>query len=111
MQGTPTPVNRAATKGVRPKSKKASKTNSLPGDKVVSKNEMHFAIKALLLQKILNVKMKEWGKITIKVALTLNPERQTVMHVIKDVVNDRDGKPQEGMKDMDTSWEGLTLSI
>ena len=33
------------------------------------------------------------------------------MHVIKDVVNDQDGKAQEGMKELKTSWEGLTSSI
>ena len=111
IQGTPTPVKRAATKFARSKAQKAPKPNSLPGDKVVSEKEMRLATKALLLQNFLNTKMKEWGKISIEVASTLNTERQTVMHVIEDVVNDRDGKAQEGMKKLETSWEGLTLSI
>ena len=101
----------AAVKGVRSKAKEASNPNSLPGDKVVSKKEMRLAIKALLLQKFLNVKMKEWGKIAIKILSTLNTERQMVMHVIEDVMNDQDGRAQEGMKELDTSWEALTSSI
>ena len=36
MQGKTTPVKRAAMKGVRSKAKNASKTDSLPGNKVVS---------------------------------------------------------------------------
>ena len=36
IQGTPTPVKHAATKGARSKAKKAPKPNSLPGYKVVS---------------------------------------------------------------------------
>ena len=72
---------------------------------------MRLAIKALLLQNFLNVKIKEWGKIAIKVASTLKIERWTVMLVIEDVVNDQDGKVQEGMKELETSWEGLTPSI
>ena len=111
IQGIPTPVKCAAVKGVRSKAKEASNPNSLPGDKVVSKKEMRLAIKTLLLQNFLNAKMKEWGKIVIKVVSTLNTELQKFMHVIKDVVNDRDGKAQEGMKELETSWGGLTLSI
>ena len=99
IQGNPTPVKRAATKGARSKAKKASKPNSLPGDKVVSEKEMRLA------------KMKEWVKIAIEFASTLKTECQTVMHVIEDVVNDQDGKAQEGMKELETSWEGLTSSI
>ena len=30
------------------------------------------------------------------------------MHVIEDVVNDRDSKAKEGMKKLEKSWEGLT---
>ena len=48
--------------------------------------------------------MKEWGKIYINVTSTLKTERQTVMHVIEDVVNAWDGKAQEGMKYLETSW-------
>ena len=55
--------------------------------------------------------MKEWRKIAIAEASTLKAERQTVMHVIEDVVNDRGGKSQEGMEELETSWEGLTSSI
>ena len=47
--------------------------------------------------------MKEWGKIAIKFASTLKTERWTVIHVIEDVVNDQDGKAQEGMKELETS--------
>ena len=94
IQGKPTPVKRAATKFARSKAKKAPKPNSLPGDKVVSEKEMRLATKALLLQNFLNTKMKEWGKISIEVAPTLNTERQTVMHGIEYAVNDRDGKAQ-----------------
>ena len=57
MQGTPTPVKPAAAKGVMSKAKKASKPNYLPGDKVVSEKDMRLAIKALLLQKLLDVEM------------------------------------------------------
>ena len=53
---------------------------------------MCLTIKALLLQNLLNVNMKEWGKIAIEVALTLNTERLTVMNIIEDVMNDQDGK-------------------
>ena len=88
MQGNPTPVNCAAAKGARSKSKKASKTDFLPGDKVVSEKDMRLEIKALLLQNFLHVKMMEWGKIEIKVLLTLKTKRQMVMHAIEDVVND-----------------------
>ena len=59
----------------------------------------------------MNTRMKEWRKIVIEVASTLKTERQTVMHVIKDVVNEQDSKVQEGMKELETSWEGLTASI
>ena len=111
MQITPTTVMRSATKGERSKSKKASKPNSLPGDKVVSEKEMRLAIKALLFQKILNAKMNEWGKIAIKIASNLMTEHRTVMHITKYVVNCRDGKAPEGMKELETSWEGLTSSI
>ena len=55
--------------------------------------------------------MKEWGKIAIEVASNLNTDHWTVMHVIKDFANYRDGKAQEGKKELETSWEGLTLSI
>ena len=87
-----TPVKCAAAKGARSKAKKASKPNSLPEDKVVLEKEMRLAIKALLLQKFLNAKIKEWRKITIEVASTLKTDLRTVMHVINDVVNDRDDK-------------------
>ena len=82
MQVTPTPVKHTNTKFARPKAKKASKPNSLLEDNVVSEKEMHLAIQALLLQMFLNANMKEWGKITIEVALALKTERQMVMHVI-----------------------------
>ena len=59
MKVTPTTLKLAATKGARSKAKKASKPNSLPGDKVVSKKEIRLTIKALLPQKLLNAKMKE----------------------------------------------------
>ena len=72
---------------------------------------MRLAIKALLLQNFFKAKMKEWGKIAIKVTLTLKTELQTVMHVIKDVVIDQNVKAQEGMKELETYWEGLNLSI
>ena len=72
---------------------------------------MRLAIKALLLRNFFNVKKKEWGNIAIKVTLTLKTNLQTVMHVIEDVVNDRKGKSKEGMKELETYWEGLTLSI
>ena len=75
-------MKRAATKGARSKAKKASKPDYLPGDKVISEKEMCLTIKALLLQNFLNVKMKEWRKITIKVASTIKTELQTVMHFI-----------------------------
>ena len=64
---------------------------------------MSLAIKALLLQKLLHVKMKEWGEIMIEVASNLKMDRRTVMHVIKCIVNDRYGKAQEGMKELETS--------
>ena len=92
-------MKNAAAKDARSKTKKAPKPNSLPGDKVVSKKETRLIIKALLLQKLLYAKMKEWGKITIKVASTLNTEHQTFMYVIEDSVNDRYSKAQEGMKE------------
>ena len=72
---------------------------------------MSLTIKALLLQKFLNAKTKEWGNIAIEVASTLNIELQTVMYVMEGAVNDQDDKAQEGMKELETSWEGLTLSI
>ena len=87
-------MKRAAAKGARSKSKKASKPNYLRGDKVVSEKDIRLTIKALLLQNFFNAKMKEQGKIAIKFFLTLKTERQTVMYVMKDVVNDRDGKAQ-----------------
>ena len=65
IQGKSTHVKCAAAKGTRSKSKKASKPDSLPGDKVVSDKEMRPVIKDLLLQNFLNTKMKEWGKIFI----------------------------------------------
>ena len=99
------------TKGAGSKSEKASKPNSLPGYKIVSDKEMRLTIKALLIQNFLNTKMKEWGKIEIEVALTLKTKHPTVMHVIEDVVNDQDGKLQEWMKELETSWVGLTLPI
>ena len=68
-------MNRDAKKGTRSKLKKASKPDSLPGDKVVSKKEMCLEIKDLLLQKFMNAKMKEWGKIVIEVTPTFNTER------------------------------------
>ena len=68
-------MNCAAAKCARSKAKKVSKPDSLSGDKVVSEEEMRLAIKALLLQNFLNVKIKEWGKIAIKVASTLKIER------------------------------------
>ena len=111
IQGNPTPVKSAAAKGARSKSNKASKPYSLPGDKVVSKKEMRLAIMTLFLQNFLNAKMKEWGNVAIKVTVTLNTECQTIMHVIEDIVNDQEIKAQEGMKDLETSWEGLTFSI
>ena len=104
-------MKRADVKGARSKVKNASKPNSLPGEKVVSEKEMRLTIKALLLQNFLNAKMKEWGKIVIEVALNLKMERRTVMHTIEDAVNDQDGKAQEGVKELETSWEGLTSSI
>ena len=88
MQGNPNPVKRSATKGARSKAKKASKPSPFPGYKVISEKEMRLSIKDLLLQKLLNTKMKEWGKIAIEFASNLNIDHQTVMHVIKDVVND-----------------------
>ena len=72
---------------------------------------MRLSIKALLLQKILYKEMKEWGKIVIEVMPTLKTERRTAMHFIVDVVNDRYGKAQEGTKELEISWEGLTSSI
>ena len=96
-------MKRAATKGAWSKAKKASKPSYIPGDKVVSEKEMHLTIKALLLQKILNTKMNEWGNIAIKFTSTLETERRTVMHIIEDVVNDRGGKVQEGTKELETS--------
>ena len=62
----------AATKGARSKVKKASKTNYLPRDKVVSEKDTRLAINALIIQNFLNTKMEEWENISIKVALTLN---------------------------------------
>ena len=59
IQGTPTPMKRAATKGAKLQEEKVSKPNYLPGDKVVSEKDMRLAIKALLLQKFLKSKMKE----------------------------------------------------
>ena len=47
----------------------------------------------------------------IKVASTLKTDHQTAMHAIEDYVNDQDGKAQEGMKELETSWERLTLSV
>ena len=76
MQGNPTPVKCASTKGARSKAKQASR------HKVVSEKEMCLAIKALLLQNLLNVKMKEHGCITIKFTSTLKTEHRTVVHVI-----------------------------
>ena len=55
--------------------------------------------------------MKEWRKIAIEFELTLNTEHSTVMQVIEYVVNDQDGKAQEGIKDLETSWEGLNSLI
>ena len=72
---------------------------------------MRLEIKALLLQNLFKAKKRERGKIAIKVTSTLNTEIQTVMHVIKDVVNDQNGTAQEGMKELETYWEGVTLSI
>ena len=72
---------------------------------------MRLKIKALLLQLFLNAKMKEWEKIAIKFASKFKTEIRTVMHVIEDAVNDRDGKARDGMKELETSWEGLTSSI
>ena len=111
IQVTPTPVKCASAKGASSKAKKSSKPGSVPGDNVISEKEMWLAIKALLLQNFLNAKMKEWGKIAIEVALNLKMERRTVMHTIEDAVNDQDGKAQEGVKELETSWEGLTSSI
>ena len=111
MQGKPTLVKRAAAKGTMSKAKKSTKPDSLPGDKGFFKKQMRLAIKALLLQKFLNAKMKEWGKIAIEVASNLKTENQTVMHVIEDVVNDQYSKAQEGMKEQEKSWEGLTSPI
>ena len=88
----------------------SQKPNSPPGYKVISEKEMHFKIKSCFLQNFFNAKMKEWVNIVIKVALTLNMERWMVMHIIEDIVNDRYSKAQEGMKELETSWEGLTLS-
>ena len=89
IQGNLSPVKRADVKGARSKVKNASKPNSLPGEKVVSEKEMRLTIKALLLQNFLNAKMKEWGKIAIEVASTLNMDIRMVMHVIKDATNDQ----------------------
>ena len=111
MQGKPTLVKRAVAKGARSKAKKASKPNSFPGDKVIYKKEMCIAMKALLLQNFLNWNIKEWGKIDIEVASTFNMELQTVMHVFEYVVDGWYGKAQEWMKELETSWEGLTSSI
>ena len=111
MQVTPTPVKHTNTKFARPKAKKASKPNSLPEDNVVSEKEMRLAIQALLLQSFLNMKMKEWGELAIKVASNLNMERQMLIHIIKDFVNDKNGKAQEGLKELEASWEGHNSSI
>ena len=111
IQGTPTPVKCYAAKGVRSKAKKGPESNSLPGNKVVFEKDMHLTINALLLQNFLNANMKEWGNTEIEVASNLRTECRTVMHVIKDVVNDRDSKAKEGTKNLETSWEGLTSSI
>ena len=111
MWGNPTPVKRAAIKGASSKAKKASKTDSIPGDEVVSEKEMRLAIQALLLQSFLNMKMKEWGELAIKVASNLNMERQMLIHIIKDFVNDKNGKAQEGLKELEASWEGHNSSI
>ena len=62
MQSTSKIVKRVAAKGVRSKAKKASKSDSLPGDKVVSEKEMHLAIKAPLLQNFLNEKKQVRGE-------------------------------------------------
>ena len=86
------------------KSEEGLKTDSLPVDKVVSEKEICLAIKALLLQKFLNANTKEWGKIAIKFTLTLKTDLQTVMHVIKDVMNDQNGKAQEWRKELETYW-------
>ena len=80
-------MKRAAAKGARSKAKKASKPNSFPGDKGIYEKEMCIAMKALLLQNFLNSNIKEWGKIDIEVASTLNMEIQTVMHVVEDFVD------------------------
>ena len=72
---------------------------------------MCLTIKDLLVQNFLNENTKKWEKVAIKVASTLKTECRTFMHVIKNIVNDQDRKAQEGMKDLETSWEGLTLSI
>ena len=64
------------------KGKEGLKTDDLTGDKVVSEKEMCLTIKALLLQNLLNAKMKEHGCITIKFTLTLKTENRTVMHII-----------------------------
>ena len=66
IQGNPAPVKCDTAKGARSKVKKASKPNSFPGDKIVSEKEILPAIKSLLIQKILNAKMKEWEKIAIE---------------------------------------------
>ena len=99
-------MKRAAAKGAMSKAKKPSKPNYLPGDKVISKKEMRLATKALLLQKLLNARMKEWGKIVVEFVSTLNTECQTFMNVIKDSVNDQEGKAEEEKKELDTSWGG-----
>ena len=103
MRGNPTHVKPASEKGARSKAKKASKSNPFPVDKVVSEEEIRLVIKALLLKKILYAEMKEWGKIAIEFMSNLKMKRQTVMHLIKQVMNDQDGKVQEGMKELETS--------
>ena len=63
---------------------------------------MRLTIKVLLLQNFLKSKKKEWVNILIEIASILKTERRTVMHVIKYIVDDQDGKTQEGMKDLET---------
>ena len=75
-------MKRASTKDARLKAIKASKPNSLPGDKVIYKKEMRLTIKALLLQNFLNANTNEWENFTIKVAPTLKTELRTVIYVI-----------------------------
>ena len=94
----------AAAKGAIIKGRRRPQNTILYQEtRFVSEKEMRIAIKAHLLQSFSNAKMKEWGNIAIKVALTLKTRRQTVMHAIEDVMNDRYGKAQEGMKELETS--------